>query len=1855
MGSPQPLSRPFTLCEALPYTPFTSIVPFDPGVLPAPSIGTASPAHSLVDIVPSQEYDALNQEALGHDQQSRRLQQTLNQVQHLMDRGAVTEFKFKTGPRPSKASSKKHTSLAATLTPLSKMVYEQAAVPFRYPTPDTPTPSPPPHPNGKQVQARAAVPPKASPLAPKAELKTSSPAVKNKASHAQNAARLEIVLPTKSQLERAASLVKPSASPTIGAPVTPSSVSQIPRSDARPQSRQREEPTSLSPQVPKPKDGPVPSTPKSSVRAPSGSQKMGIAVELPKFAFNKSEFLVVPDEPDEPISLSARKRKREGLDGDDGYGDSLDFRQRSDAAFRELKGFMQQVRDAESHAQHTQFGNDYIILTSDNQMTLSSQAQVKAQSLLNKAISLNCFKNVPLEELLRLQQLCDNALKQAESLDFKVETSWAADDAEHWVQQLPSLQVAILAARTTLRMMCGGRDDKQLTSENTIERCLDLVKGVTDGIVIPVAELRSSGNTGELFKWLSPSKKKLVALFNDCQKLFALMAVLISKIETSGTVTSGLEYAASQLVFMETANSEKESVIETQKFDGLRLAAMDMLSQIFLLNPTQRQGIFDDIMSSLEKLPLGKRARTFKLVGGSSIQPVSALIMRLVQTSAGKVDDERHGGRSAVLQSIEDDAEAHASNPNGKRASSTISDADQAASEHTRAIEELTNVAGTLMDTAQRNANYVIKYIVSRALKSTKSGDTPYRNLLDLFVEDFILCLDNPDWPAAEILLRTLMKSVLGIMSQDKISVPAKNMALEVLGSLGAAIAKLTGYVRKTANGLDARDPDGLGSFLRSLAESALERRWVPDQVLAWVGPYRATLEYLEGRFAEDPHLASAITFIVSDWAFQVITIYDKDEVLEHQTEYGRNAYRLREMVEDRQWLTSQYSFKTDVTVTLARLSYSIILLRSPLCQHFKLILNELLGSMNSDQPTVRSKSLKSINQVLEADPSVLNYAETLRNIIDSSSDDSIQVRDSALGLIGKCISLRPELEGSLIQAVLDRVDDSGLGVRKRAMKLAKDIYLRNTDKGLRSSIANALLLRTRDPDESVRDLAHQMMEEIWFTPFHNGENSAISQTTLTDHVSLMVQTVKRGAVALVLDKVLQVLLAPASKTSQASREVCKKLVVSMFELMDNEDSADPAAPSTRDVLQVLVIFAKADASLFSFEQLCLLKPAIQSILTTSDLDASRAVVMIFRRVLPQLSSAHSSFLEEVRNLLLPAVAKIQRSLVDDIIACSWIISLLLKDFHNLSTLLSSVITSLVRLRTSSAKGPFEGKTANQFIRLALILGMIGKHCQLDGKLGGGKDALIKVAPKWSGESVSKLMVDTLLPFADSKFSLEVRRGALDAVGLVCESSPRNYASPNVYATFQEVFESDPPQPELESKILRSLKEFLHAEEKRSEQDPDADVLNGKTEKKRELTVIGGTNYDDVASATTARFLQHIIRIATSTQSNYAHLAVEVLASINRQGLVHPKETSVTFITLETSLLPQISECAFHEHQRLHAKHETVVEREYTKALQAAFAYQRDIASSPRGASKANEKSPLVSKLHLWMEVLKISRSKNRQKFLEKLCAQIDFDVSKLNVSGEIPPHAQYAEFIVENLAFFEYLTVGEVLTVVSAIEKLVSSTGAALAQAIESEVLGVRMDALGADTVDPSAQANPTLPEIDPRRRRQLATGATILHAAWEVRTYLRRLYNMGTNRREAKAKAQAKDLSKAPVKVQGVTGDKLWDDLTAKLTALTTVGGMMETLKSFVDLLRIDDELRVRDEDEDGEDPATPSMDEDEEADEPSAGRGRKRKAQGNTPGGRKKRARSSSQPRKRGRPRKVVAAAEDLDADGEFEDWA
>jgi cohesin loading factor subunit SCC2 len=1738
---------------------------------------------------------------------------------------------FKTSPKFSDRTSKRLPKMS--LSPLAQQLYDQHSPEYSYPSPETPTvPKPAKKPDSQKLKPSIST----SVHLPKAAV--------NQAAHNDNSTITVHMSTSKS---------KPQAlTPSKLTPGRSSQLVEIPARLPKEQSRAKSQTTVSTPatstlQHMKPSQ--TPQTPISKAisqpnpnETPSRSNlEISVVIPDPRSTIRREEYesIAYVSSPDTPQHLS-KKRDVDGYDGD--VTMTHDQRQKADGTLRGLQDYLERIFEVGDELQPDAMVSNRFFLETNDGIGLNSATQKTIETLLKDTIDLGRFSRVSLDDLLRLQKLCENALKDAENVDIKVDETMGESEVDNLVRNISIAELGLKSARTSLRLMTGSREEKQLYSEDAIQGALNSLKNVIETCIIPVVEMRSTGSSAASFKLLAAEKKAINNILIHAKRLLSLLATIVAKVELSETVVNTLEFTASRLVFVENAHTEKDSILGIAKFDNLRVVAMEVLSEIFLAHPLQRRGIFDEILTSLEKLPVTKQsARQFKLAEGGSIQLVSALIMRLVQISSSKPDNSK-SLRSAALANINADEDelnlsnGGTSNTTGRRITSEA----RAEREVSTAIQELAGDVELLVEAATDNARYVVQFIVKRAMNSTKTGDAPYRNLLDLFVDDFITCLKSPDWPAAELLLRLLMAKMIQLAEGDKVPTPAKNMALDLLGSMGAAISELVSHVRKTAATLE-NDGSDLGKYLSRLAEVCLDKKAASADLVSWAcGPFRVSLEFLNERRSSDPQLNSAIGYYMVDWASRVVTTYarkdeDEEDEVQKDQEYGKLAFRLSMMITDKRWLSTEYSFDS-VTAAHARLAHNLTLLSSRFCESFGRVLTILLQSMTSEQATVRSKSLKSVNQVLETDPSILDREPAVKTLLlRCASDQSVQVRDSALGLIGKCITLRPSLETEMIPSILQRINDTGVGVRKRCMKLSKDIYLRNLDPDIRSSIADCLLHRVTDPDESVREVARQTIEEVWMSPFYrpipSDSTSAELKLGMANHVALMVKTVQRGGgVALVLDKVLQNMLSEDSKNMAANFRVCKALVAIMFDtLIDNSANAGKDSPSARDALQVLMIFAKSNAKLFTPQQIQLLQPYVANVGVSDDLVVYRDVVVIFRHVLPHLPTGYNNFLVSVRRELFQALARMSKVIQDDMIASIWIISKALGDFTQLTRAVMSTVNSIQKNTHVSMNDLTARRKVDKFLLLA---GMFGKNCDLEPQIQQFKTAFP------AAKTVSKLLTDSLVPFAASSQPLEVRKSAFEAIGMVCQSWPKNFENANILGLILEVFADRTTS--LEVIILKAFKEYMLLEEKRSDAGAD-DGVGVAAEGTAKLGVMGGGQGDGIVLALAGRYLEDITRIALATQDDQALLATELIASIARQGLRHPKECAIPLMALETSQNPKISDLAYRVHRTLHEKHETSLEMEYMRGVRDAFEYQRDVIRDIHGATL----NPFSPKLGKMIDVLKISKLKTRKKFFKDLCSETDFD-QKMSLR-ELLEHLEYAKFIIENLAFFEYQSVDELLGTIGSMENVAASTGTSIAHAIETEILHINLDQ--PLQIDENGQSRFVVPEVDPSRLQHLTASSMMLSCLWQARTYLRRQYGLMTNKREGKAKAAIKDLSKAPVKASGINGDKFWESVSSVMSAHESTESMMAQCRSFVDLLNVDPDFKIAAEGDDAR-LNTPSEEEDNGTPGPPGSGGRKRKG-GGTPGGRKKRARSSSVSRGRSRPKgSEKRAGFDVDEDDE-----
>ena len=509
---------------------------------------------------------------------------------------------------------------------------------------------------------------------------------------------------------------------------------------------------------------------------------------------------------------------------------------------------------------------------------LATDKLVKLDSLSQKVTANGRLSDIPIHDLCRLQKLCAGDLMIVQSLELSINGICNNDDFSAWLQRAGLAESALRSARIIFRIMIGINGEKKVCSEEVLQHLVSVLNQIFNSCIIPVVEARPKDYGADFLKLLSAHKKEISQLLHQTSTIMKMLVEMLGKMDTAEIITTGLEFFAIRILFVENAQLEKESILGIQEFEASRRIAMDIIVAVFAKYTEQRPFIFDEILSSLQKLPTkGQNVRHFKLSDGTTIQLVSALIMRLVQTSAAPAqssvkgkqprDSAQHKHSLSRSEALDSEAE-ESSNVVDDSEGSQASSADSKADTDVRARQQLSEKASELSSNAARDAQYVMGYLVRRAMTASKTGHQPHRQLLDMFAEDLILVLNNAEWPAAELLLNVLM-SIMMNLTEKKSTAPAKIMALELLGSMGSAIPELVAETQSLARNLENQDSKR-SVHLRHMFDEYPDGRFQTSELLAWDGPYRIVLDFLASIDSEGLPTRSAQVFYLTQWARSV-------------------------------------------------------------------------------------------------------------------------------------------------------------------------------------------------------------------------------------------------------------------------------------------------------------------------------------------------------------------------------------------------------------------------------------------------------------------------------------------------------------------------------------------------------------------------------------------------------------------------------------------------------------------------------------------------------------------------------------------------------------------------------------------------------------------------------------------------------------------------------------------------------------------------------------------------------------------------------------------------------------------------
>ncbi|KAK7684191.1 hypothetical protein QCA50_012837 [Cerrena zonata] len=168
---------------------------------------------------------------------------------------------------------------------------------------------------------------------------------------------------------------------------------------------------------------------------------------------------------------------------------------------------------------------------------------------------------------------------------------------------------------------------------------------------------------------------------------------------------------------------------------------------------------------------------------------------------------------------------------------------------------------------------------------------------------------------------------------------------------------------------------------------------------------------------------------------------------------------------------------------SLSITSYTQVILSQELVSLYDSFTNVIVRSLDSSKIKAKTRAVKILSSLIDQDARILLTPKIQESVSKSLLDGSPLVRDAVIDLISRYMLLKPELIVHFHKRLCDRLNDDSISVRKRVMKLSREMYVNTGDRNVRGHIAMQMLKRLDDEEDSISAMTKQFLLELWFGP----------------------------------------------------------------------------------------------------------------------------------------------------------------------------------------------------------------------------------------------------------------------------------------------------------------------------------------------------------------------------------------------------------------------------------------------------------------------------------------------------------------------------------------------------------------------------------------------------------------------------------------------------------------------------------------------------------------------------------------------------------------------------------------------------
>uniref|UniRef100_A0A8C2W9R5 Nipped-B protein n=1 Tax=Cyclopterus lumpus TaxID=8103 RepID=A0A8C2W9R5_CYCLU len=1110
--------------------------------------------------------------------------------------------------------------------------------------------------------------------------------------------------------------------------------------------------------------------------------------------------------------------------------------------------------------------------------------------------------------LVKLLNILEKNIMDGSKLSTMMSHDHDAEDEEKLWRDLIMERVtqSADACLTALNIMTSGHMPKAVYIEDVIERVLQYTKFHLQNTLYPqydpVYRVDHGGgllsSKAKRAKCSTHKQRVIVMLYNKvCDIVSNISELLDIQLLTDTTIL--------QVSSMGITPFFVENVSE------LQLCAIKLVTAVFSRYEKHRQLILEEIFTSLARLPTSKRSlRNFRLNSSDQdgeplyIQMVTALVLQLIQCVVHLPNDK----------DIFDEYE---------------SKVDQDVL--------ITNSYETAMRTAQNFLSVFLKKCGS------KQAEEDYRPLFENFVQDLLSTVNKPEWPAAELLLSLLGRLLVHQFSNKQTEMALRVASLDYLGTVAARLRK-DGVTSK----MDQRSID------RILQESQGTDETQQLQ--------KALLDYLEENAETDASLVFARKFYVAQWFRDATTEAEKSmrnqnskdedssDGPQHAKEMETTGDIMQRAEKRKKFLRNIIKATPAHFATLKMNSDTVdyedscLIVRylasmRPFAQSFDIYLTQILRVLGESAIAVRTKAMKCLSEVVAVDPSILARSDMQRGVHGRLMDNSTSVREAAVELLGKFVLSRPQLTEQYYDMLIERILDTGISVRKRVIKILRDICLEQPTFNKITEMCVRMIRRVND-EEGIKKLVNETFQKLWFTPTPNQDKETMTRKILniTDVVAACRDTGYDW-----FEQLLSNLLKSEEDASyKPAKKACVQLVDNLVEhILKYEESLaeNKGVNSTRLVacITTLYLFSKIRAQLMVKHAMTMQPYLTTKCNTANDFMVICNVAKILELVVPLMEHPSETYLATIEEDLMKLIIKYGMTVVQHCVSClGAVVNKVTHNYKFVWACFNRFYGALNKLKVQHHEDPNSTTlVANKpfLLRSLFTVGALARHFDFDLEEFKGTNKVV----------IKEKVLELLIYFTKHEDE-EVKTKAIIGLGFLVIMHPSQMFMPEVKTLYNGILADRASSINLKIQILKNLQTYLQEEDTRMQ---EADREWKKLSKQEDLKEMGDIS-SGMSSSIMQLYLKQVLEAFFHTQSSVRHFALNVIALTLNQGLIHPVQCVPYLIAMATDPEPSMRNKSDQQLVEIDKKYTGFIHMKAVAGMKMSYNLQQAIESSRR-------------------------------------------------------------------------------------------------------------------------------------------------------------------------------------------------------------------------------------------------------------------------------------------------------------------